>query len=69
LLENGYVRPSSPPWGALVNFITKKVDTQQMCVYYRALNEVTIENKYPLPRIENLFDQLCGACVFSKIDF
>jgi hypothetical protein len=52
-----------------VNFITKKVDTQQMCVYYRALNEVTIENKYPLPRIENLFDQLCGVCVFSKIDF
>jgi hypothetical protein len=49
-------------------FIPKKDDTRQMCVHYRALNEVTVENKYPLPRIDVLFDQLCGACVFSKID-
>jgi hypothetical protein len=68
LLEKGCIRPSSPPCGAPVIFIPRKDDTQQMCVYYRALNEVTIENKYPLPRIDDLFDQLCGACVFSKID-
>jgi hypothetical protein len=49
-------------------FVPKKDGTQQTCVYYRALNEVTIENKYPLPRIDDLFNQLCGACVFFKID-
>ena len=49
-------------------FVEKKDGTQRMCVYYRALNEVTIKNKYPLPRIEDLFDQLKGARVFSKID-
>jgi hypothetical protein len=67
-LEKGYIRPSSPPSGAHVNFVPKKDGTQRMCVYYRALNEVTIENKHPLPRIDDLFDQLCGVCVFSKID-
>jgi hypothetical protein len=49
-------------------FVPKKDGTQCMCVYYRAQNEVTIENKYPLPRIDDLFGQLRGACVFSKID-
>jgi hypothetical protein len=68
LLDKGYVRPSSSPWGAPVIFVEKKDGTQRMCVDYRALNEVTIKNKYPLPRIEDLFDQLKGAKVFSKID-
>jgi hypothetical protein len=49
-------------------FVPEKDGTQQMCVYYRALNEVTVENKYLLLRIDDLFDQLRGACVFSKID-
>ena len=64
----GYIRPSSSPWGAPVLFVKKKDGTMRMCVDYRALNEVTIKNKYPLPRIEDLFDQLKGASVFSKID-
>jgi hypothetical protein len=51
-----------------VIFVLKKDRTQRLCMDYRALNEVTIKNKYPLPRIDDLFDQLCGACVFSKID-
>jgi hypothetical protein len=68
LLEKGYIRPSSPPWGAPMIFIPKKDGSQQTCVYYRALNEVTIENKYLMPRIDDLFGQLCGACVFSKIN-
>jgi hypothetical protein len=51
-----------------VIFVPKKDDTQRLCVDYRALNEVTIKNKYPLHRIDNPFDQLCGACVFSTID-
>jgi hypothetical protein len=68
LLEKGFIYPSSSPWGAPVIFILKKDDTQRLCMDYHALNEVTIKNKYPLPRINELFDQLCGACVFSKID-
>jgi hypothetical protein len=68
LLDKGYVRPSSSPWGALVLFVEKKDRIQRMCIDYRSLNEVTIKNKYPLPRIDDLFDQLKGACVFSKID-
>jgi hypothetical protein len=68
LLDKGYIRPSSSPWGAPVIFVEKKDGTQRMCVDYRALNEVTIKNKYPLSCIEDLFDQLKGAKVFSKID-
>jgi hypothetical protein len=68
LLEKGFIRPSSSPWGAPVIFVPKKDGTQRLCVYYRALNEVSIKNKYPLPRIDDMFDQLRGACVFSKID-
>jgi hypothetical protein len=68
LLEKGFIRPSSSPWGAPVIFVPKKDGTQRLCVDYRALNEVTIKNKYPLPRINDLFDQLHGACVFPKID-
>jgi hypothetical protein len=68
LLEKGFIRPSSSPWGASAIFVPKKDGTQRLCVDYRALNEVTIKNKYPLPRIDDLFVQLCGACVFSKIN-
>jgi hypothetical protein len=68
LLEKGFIHPSSSPWGAPVIFVLKKDGTQRLCVDYRALNEVTIKNKYPLPRIDDQFDQLYGACVFSKID-
>nr|CAE02081.2 OSJNBa0074B10.9 [Oryza sativa Japonica Group] len=68
LLQKGYIRPSTSLWGAPVIFVEKKDHTQRMCVDYRALNEVTIKNKYPLPRIDDLFDQLKGATVFSKID-
>jgi hypothetical protein len=68
LLEKGFIHPSSSPWGAPVIFVPKKDGTQRLCVDYRALNEVTVKNKYPLSRIDDLFDQLCGACVFSKVD-
>ena len=68
LLEKGYVRPSSSPWGAPVLFVKKKDGSMRMCIDYRALNEVTIKNKYPLPRIDDLFDHMKGAGVFSKID-
>jgi hypothetical protein len=68
LLHKGYIRPSASPWGAPVIFVPKKDSTQRMCVDYSSLNEVTIKNKYPLPRIDDLFDQLKGAYVFSKFD-
>ena len=68
LSEKGYIRPSTSPWAAPVLFVEMKDGTGRMCIDYRALNEVTIKNKYPLPRIEDLFDQLRGASVFSKID-
>jgi hypothetical protein len=68
LQSKGFIRPSSSHWGAPVLFLEKKDGTQQMCVDYRFLNEVTIKNKYPLPRIEDLFDQMKGASIFSKID-
>ena len=66
LLDKGYVQPSFSPWAALVLFVGKKDGTQRMCIDYKSLNEVTIKNKYPLPRIDDLFDQLKGACVFSR---
>jgi hypothetical protein len=68
LLKKGFIRPSSSPWGCPAIFVKKKDQTLQMCVDYRPLNEVTIKNKYPLPRIDILFDRLTGARVFSKID-
>jgi hypothetical protein len=68
LLDKGYVRPRASPWGAHIIFVPKKDGTQRMCVDYHSLNEVTIKSKYPLPRIDDLFDQLKGACVFSKTD-
>jgi hypothetical protein len=68
LLEKEFIRPSSSPWGAPIIFVPKKDGTQRLCMDYHALNVVTVKNKYPLPRIDDLFDQLRGACVFSKID-
>ena len=68
LLKKGLIRPSSSPWGCLAIFVKKKDQSLRMCVDYRPLNAVTIKNKYPLPRINILFDQLSKAKVFSKID-
>ena len=64
----GFIRPSVSPWGSLVLFVKKKDGTMRLCIDYRQLNAVTIRNKYPLPRIEDLFDQLRGTSVYSKID-
>jgi hypothetical protein len=68
LLEKKFIRPSVSPWGAPVLLVKKKEGSMRLCIDYRQLNKVTIKNKYPLPRIDDLMDQLVGACVFSKID-
>nr|GEW41645.1 putative reverse transcriptase domain-containing protein [Tanacetum cinerariifolium] len=68
LSEKGFIRPSSSPWGAPVLFVKKKDGSFRMCIDYRELNKLTIKNKYPLPRIDDLFDQLQGSSVYSKID-
>ncbi|CAL9006658.1 unnamed protein product [Prunus brigantina] len=68
LVDKGFIRPSFSPWGAPVLFVKKKDGTMRLCIDYRQLNKVTVRNKYPLPRIDDLFDQLKGAKVFSKID-
>eukprot|EP00253_Pinus_taeda_P009984 PITA_09984 len=68
LLDKNYIRPSVSPWEAPVLFVKKKDGTFRMCIDYRQLNKLTIKNKYPLPRIDELFDQVKGATVFSKID-
>ncbi|WVZ89808.1 LOW QUALITY PROTEIN: hypothetical protein U9M48_036167 [Paspalum notatum var. saurae] len=68
LLEKGFIRKSTSPWASPILLTEKKDGKLRMCVDYRGLNAVTVKNKYPLPRIEDLFDQLKGACVFSKID-
>jgi hypothetical protein len=68
LLDKGFIRPSASPWGCPALFVKKKDQSLRLCVDYRPLNAVTIKNKYPLPRIDILFDQLAGAKVFSKID-
>ena len=68
LLDKGYIRPSTSPWGCPALFVKKKDQSLRLCMDYRPLNAVTIKNKYPLPRIDILFDQLVGAKVFSKID-
>ena len=68
LMDRGFIRPSISPWGAPVLFVKKNDDTWRLCIDYKQLNKVTIRNKYPLPRIDDLFDQLQGARVFSKID-
>ena len=68
LLDLGLICPSVSPWGALVIFIRKKDRSWRLCIDYRQLNKATIKNQYPLPRIDDLFDQMKGAMVFSKID-
>jgi hypothetical protein len=68
LLDKGFIRPSTSPWGCPALFIKKKDESLRLCIDYRPLNAVTIKNKYPLPRIDVLFDQLVRAKVFSKID-
>nr|GFA86456.1 putative reverse transcriptase domain-containing protein [Tanacetum cinerariifolium] len=68
LSEKGFIRPSSSPWGAPVLFVKKKDGSFRMCIDYRELNKLTIKNKYPLPRIDDLFNQLQGSSVYSKID-
>ena len=68
LLDKGFIRPSTSPWGALVLFSKKKDKTLRLCIDYQQLNKVTIKNWYPLSRVDDLFDQLRGARVYSKID-
>ena len=67
-LKKGFIRPSSSPWACPVLFVNKKDGTDRMVVDYRPVNLVTIKNKYPLPRINDLYDQLAGSSVFSKMD-
>ena len=68
LLDKGFIRPRVSPWGAPVLFVKKKDGPMRMCIDYRRLNRVTVKNRYPLPWIDDLFDQLQGASVFSKIN-
>jgi hypothetical protein len=68
LLDKGFIRSSNSPWGAPVLFVKKKDGTLRLCIDYHQLNKVTVKNRYPLPRIDDLFDQLKGAKVFSNID-
>ena len=68
LLEKGFIRPSVSPWGAPILFVRKKDGSMRLCIDYQKLNQVTIKNKYPLPRIDDLFDQLKNSKLFSKID-
>ncbi|GKD92896.1 putative reverse transcriptase domain-containing protein, partial [Tanacetum coccineum] len=68
LSDKGFIRPSSSPWGASVLFVKKKDGSFRMCIDYKELNKLTVKNRYPLPRIDDLFDQLQGSSVYSKID-
>jgi hypothetical protein len=68
ILKMGYLRPSVSPWGAQVLFMKKKYGTLRLCIDFRQLNKVTIRNKYPLPRINDIFDQLKDARIFSNIN-
>ena len=68
LLDKGFIRPSSSPWGASGLVAKKRGKTLRLCIDYRQLDGVTIQNRYPLPRIDDLFDQLRGARVYSMID-
>ncbi|GJW17487.1 putative reverse transcriptase domain-containing protein [Tanacetum coccineum] len=68
LSDKGFIRPSSSPWGAPVLFVKKKDGSFRMCIDYRELNKLTVKNRYPLPRINDMFDQLQGSRVYSKID-
>ncbi|GKB20162.1 putative reverse transcriptase domain-containing protein, partial [Tanacetum coccineum] len=68
LADRGFIRPSTSPWGAPVLFVKKKNGSFRMCIDYRELNKLTVKNRYPLPRIDDLFDQLQGSSAYSKID-
>ncbi|GJY14985.1 putative reverse transcriptase domain-containing protein [Tanacetum coccineum] len=68
LSDRGFIRPSTSPWGVPVLFVKKKYGSFRMCIDYRELNKLTVKNRYPLPRIDDLFDQLQGSSVYSKID-
>ena len=68
LIEKGYIQPSVSPWGALILFIKKKDGTMWMCIDYHQLNKMNIKKQYPLPRIDDLFNQVGGAKIFSNID-
>ncbi|GJZ00772.1 putative reverse transcriptase domain-containing protein [Tanacetum coccineum] len=68
LSDKGFIRPSSSPWGASILFVKKKDGSFKMCIDYRELNKLTVKNRYPLPRIDDLFDQLQGSSIYSKID-
>ena len=68
LIDKKYIIPSVSPWGAPVIFVKKKDGTLCLCIDYRQLNKMTIKNRYPLPRIDDLFDQLRGETIFSNID-
>ncbi|GJU65174.1 putative reverse transcriptase domain-containing protein [Tanacetum coccineum] len=68
LSDKGFIRPSSSPWGAPVLFIEKKDGSFRMCIDYRELNKLTVKNRYPLPKMNDLLDQLQGSNIYSKID-
>ena len=68
MIDKGFIRPCVSPWGAPVLFVKKKDGTLRLCIDIWELNKVMVKNKYSLPRIDDLFDQLQGSCVFSKID-
>ena len=68
MLDKKMIRPSVSPWGAPVLFVRKKDGTMRLCIDYRMLNKVTIKNQYPLSRIDDRFDQMQGATIFSKIN-
>ena len=67
MMDKGYIQPSVSPWGAPVLFVKKKDGTLRLCIDYRQLNKVTIKNKYPLPMIDDLFDQLGGASISQRL--
>ncbi|GKE62146.1 hypothetical protein Tco_1512513 [Tanacetum coccineum] len=68
LADRGFIRPSNSPWGAPVLFVKKKDGSFRMCIDYQELNKLTVKNRYPLPVIDDLFDQLQGSSIYSKID-
>jgi hypothetical protein len=68
MMEKGYIQPSVSSWGAPALFVKKNDGTLRLCIYCRQLNKMKIKNKYPLPKIDDLFDQLRGAIIFSNID-
>ncbi|GKB60109.1 hypothetical protein Tco_0916295, partial [Tanacetum coccineum] len=68
LVDRGFIRPSTSPWGAPVLFVKKKDGSFRMCIDYQELNKLTVKNRYPLPMIDDLFDQLHGSSAYSKIN-